>query len=131
MKAVRFTTILFIITTTIFSCKKDNSQGTNATVKLGIADTGKIVAVSKGQTISVTLENPGDGGYSFNAWQYDNTVLNLNSHTHINPTNTNVAGDFGTDVWVFSTLKTGSSAVLLTASRGSATIVTSLMVPLL
>lgn len=125
MKLFRPIAILLIVVATIVSCKKDNAQSVNANVKLTVTDTGKVVAVSKGQTISITLGNPGDGGYSFNNWQYDNTILNLNSHTHINPTTSNLVGDFGSDVWVFSAIKTGTSTMLLTASRGTTSTVTS------
>lgn len=125
MKLFRPIAILLIVVATIVSCKKDNTQPANANIKLTVTDTGKVVAVSKGQTISITLGNPGDGGYSFNNWQYDNTILTLKSHTHINPTTSNLIGDFGSDVWVFSAIKTGTSTMLLTASRGTTSTITS------
>lgn len=125
MKLFRPIAILFIVVATIASCKKENTQSANVNIKLTATDNGKVVAVSKGQTISITLGSPGDGGYSFNNWQYDNTVLTLNSHNHINPTNPNLVGDFGSDVWVFSAIKTGTSTMLLTASRGTTSTVTS------
>ena len=111
--------ILFCVVTVITSCKKENSSSYQPTIKLSVADSGKTVNLAMGQTMTVTLSNPGDGGFNFDTWQYDATVLHLDNHTHTSPTNNEVIGDFGTDTWQFTSLKAGSSALKITATRGT------------
>jgi predicted secreted protein len=105
----------------VISCKKDNNS--KPTIQLTSADSGKALAVAQGQKISITLANPGDGGFNFNTWQYDSSVLQLNSHTHIPPANPDLIGNYGTDVWVFTTLKSGTTTLSISATRTSAEVV--------
>ncbi|MHB8206150.1 protease inhibitor I42 family protein [Mucilaginibacter sp.] len=110
------TSLLLVLIIAIISCKKDNNS--KPVIKLTSADSGKALSATQGQKINITLSNPGDGGYVFNTWQYDSSILQLNSHTHINPTNTTIVGDFGSDVWLFTALNSGKSALSITVSRG-------------
>jgi predicted secreted protein len=98
------------------SCKKDNNTP-KAALRLSVADTGKTLSVVKGQTISVTVSNPGDGGFTYNDWQYNSTVLHLDSHIHTAPANSQSVGDFGTDTWQFTSLQSGTSILKLTATQ--------------
>ncbi len=77
--------------------------------------------VVKGQIISVTLCNPGDGGYKFDTPQYDSSILNLISHVNI-PIQSNIyppmpGGCYGNDVFKFQVLNTGTSKLNITASQ--------------
>ena len=99
---------------TIISCKKESDK---SGIKLTDSDSGKTVAIVKGEAVYITLSNPGDGGYQFNNPKYDSSILTLNSHTHKSPTNTNLTGDFGKDTWMFTSLSTGTTNVVISASR--------------
>ena len=116
MKHYRF---IFIVLTAICmvgtSCKKDSSSNMK-TISLTYANAGTTVTAVKGQTVTLTLSNPGDGGYQFNDAQFDAGVLKLNSHTHTNP-NTNAVGYFGQDTWTFTAFGGGISSIVITASR--------------
>lgn len=101
----------------IMSCHKDKNTGDNTVKQLTAADAGSTASVTMGQTISLTLGNPGDGGYQFNTPQYNASVLTLQSHTHQNGTNN--IGDFGSDTWNFTAKGSGTTTLEVTASRGS------------
>jgi predicted secreted protein len=45
--------------------------------------------------------------------------LHLDSHQHTPPANQNLVGNYGTDTWQFSTLKTGTTTMHLSASRAN------------
>ena len=53
--------VLILIVSTIFmvSCKKDGN--TPAVVEIDQQNNGQTVLLSPGQTLNITLENPGDG----------------------------------------------------------------------
>lgn len=85
-------------------------------VEINAQDNGKTITVLPGQSLKITLGNPGDGGYSFDAPQYDSSVLTLAEHTHT-PSTTNATGDFGTDSWKFDVHNSGSTALTITATR--------------
>ena len=114
-----YQTSLFLFIAAAFvlaSCKKDNSTK-QAALRLSVVDTGKTLSVLKGQTISVTVFNPGDGGFTYNNWQYNSAVLHLDSHVHTDPANTQAVGNFGTDTWQFTSLQSGTSLLKLTATQ--------------
>ena len=76
---------------------------------------GSVSAVV-GQTMSLTLGNPGDAGYQFNEPSYDHTALSLISHTRT-PSATKMVGDFGTDTWTFRPLASGSTTLQISSAR--------------
>ena len=90
-----------------------------ATLKLTSTDNGKTFNVTKGQAISVTLCNPGDTGYQFDAPQYSSSILQLTSHKNISSNNPPgfVGGCYGNDVFEFKALNSGTSNLNITASR--------------
>jgi predicted secreted protein len=115
---VFYKSICIIACLAVMACNKD--KNTAVTVKqLTAADAGSTASVTMGQTFSLTLGNPGDGGYQLNDPIYNITVLTLVSHTHQGSTNTNLIGDFGTDTWKFTAKASGTSTLEVTASRGS------------
>jgi predicted secreted protein len=115
LSLVIFTITLILITT---SCKKSEETPMPAEVKITVQDNGKSLTLTKGQALNISLGNPGDGLYSFDAPQYDPTVLRFVDHLHQGPSNNNV-GNYGTDSWDFTALKTGSTPLTITATRGT------------
>ena len=79
---------------------------------------GQPVLLAQGQTLEVTLQNPGDGLYSFDQPKYDAVVLRFVDHLHQAPINNNIGND-GTDSWDFTAIKAGSTTLTITATRGS------------
>src|ERR1700722_5989360 len=115
LSLVIFTITLILITT---SCKKSEETPMPAEVKITVQDNGKSLTLTKGQTLNISLGNPGDGLYSFDTPQYDPTVLRFVDHLHQGPSNNNV-GNYGTDSWDFTALKTGTTTLTITATRGT------------
>lgn len=116
MKLIYYCTCI-ITCLAIMSCHKDKNTEDNTVKQLTAADAGSTASAAMGQTISLTLGNPGDGGYQFNNPQYKTSVLTLQSHTHQNGTNN--IGDFGKDTWNFTAKGSGTTTLEVTASRGS------------
>jgi len=115
-----YTIALFLFIAVFFavaSCKKDN--GNKPVIQLTSVDSNKTFTVTQGQTIKITLNNPGDGGYAFDSWQYNGSILKLDSHIHLLPVDPSPGND-GADEWQFTALQSGSSTLKITASRGSA-----------
>jgi predicted secreted protein len=111
---------VFSLTLILFTaaCKKAEETPMPAEVKITAQQNGQPVTLAKGQTLDVTLQNPGDGNYSFDQPKYDATVLRFVDHLHQAPTN-NKAGNAGIDSWDFVAIKTGSTTLSITATRGS------------
>jgi len=108
-----FTIIAILFLT---ACTKDKINKNKVDKSLTGNDSGKMTAVIKGQTISVTLGNPGDGGYQFNDPHFSTSVLNLVEHSHKDG-NSEMTGDFGKDTWIFKASETGTTTLEITASR--------------
>jgi predicted secreted protein len=102
----------------ISSCKKGNENTTRQVVQADDSENGKTINVVTGQSLKLTLVNPGDSGYAFDNPQYNSAVLSLTDHTHIAPTS-GALGDFGKDTWEFKALRSGSSTLSVTATRSS------------
>jgi len=100
----------------ISSCKKSNDNTARQVVQADYSQNGKTINVTEGQSLKLTLGNPGDGGYAFDDPQYNSSVLSLANHTHIAPTS-GATGDFGKDTWEFKALKGGSCILSITATR--------------
>ncbi|MEO6633821.1 MAG: hypothetical protein ABIN13_18910, partial [Mucilaginibacter sp.] len=67
--------------TSISSCKK-NGVSPKAIVQVDYTKNGQTISVATGQSLQLTLGNPGDGGYDFDTPQFNPLVLSLVSHTH-------------------------------------------------
>jgi predicted secreted protein len=121
MKIKSILTLIVIIAFAgvISSCKKVQNGPNVPSLQLTEQDSGKTITVSPGEILQLTLGDPGDGGYTFDPLQYDSSVLSLKDHTLSLPKNTNIIGDFGSDTWEFSALRTGTTALTITATRGS------------
>ena len=78
---------------------------------------GKTIALKSGRTFTITLTNPGDGGYSFMPPTYDPSMLKLVAHNHKIRKHP-APGDFGSDDWEFKIIgKNGQSNLLIQAKR--------------
>ena len=110
------------------SCKKSNAPVplnyllTSDTIKLSAVDSNKTISILNGHVVSITLNNPGDGGYTFDAPKCDTTVFRLINHIRVLPLLPYpvTVGDFGQDIFQFQALKSGTSNINITASRGPA-----------
>jgi len=117
---VKLNLAIFILTILVCTsaCRKAEETPAPAEVKITAQQNGQPVTLDQGQTLKVTLQNPGDGLYSFDQPQYDAAVLRFVDHLHQGPTNNNV-GNFGTDSWDFVAIKAGSTTLTITATRGT------------
>jgi len=97
--------------------KKGNATAMQM-IQIDARQNGKTIDVSKGEVLKITLGNPGDGGYSFDAPQYNSSVLSITNHTRILPTSGTI-GDAGKDSWELKALASGQSDLTFTASRAA------------
>lgn len=111
---------IFTLTLLLFTsaCKKAADSPALAKVQITAQQNGQPVLLAQGQTLEVTLQNPGDGLYSFDQPKYDAVVLRFVDHLHQAPINNNIGND-GTDSWDFTAIKAGSTTLTITATRGS------------
>jgi len=117
---LRLIILLAVLAASSSACKKADDAPVPAELKITVQQNGQAVALVQGQTLDITLQNPGDGLYSFDAPKYDATVLRFVDHLHQGPTNNNV-GNYGTDSWDFVAIKSGSTTLTINATRGSDT----------
>jgi len=121
----KFFSVTIVVGGTVSGKQIINKIDTNLpTIKLTSNDNmnGKVVDVQNGQKITVTLVNPGDGGYQFNTPSYDKSVLKLVSHINIPPV-VMMPGASGNDVFEFQAIHNGSSKIEISASRSKTDIV--------
>ena len=109
------------------ACKKAEDTPALAEVQITAQQNGQPVSLVQGQTLKVTLQNPGDGLYSFDQPKYDAAVLRFVDHLHQGPTNNNI-GNSGTDSWDFTAIRAGSTPLTITATRGTDKSTTTAMI---
>jgi predicted secreted protein len=98
---LNFVLVTFAAFTIFFSsCKKGDDNTNWQVVQADYNENGKTIPVVKGQTLKLTLGNPGDGGYAFDTPKYNSAALSLTDHTHIASTS-GAVGDAGKDTWEF------------------------------
>lgn len=83
------------------------------------ADNGTTIHLNKGDILHLSLKSYGDGGYSWVIISQDKAKLSLISTSHVN--GTDAPGDFGSDVWTFKAIESGSSTLSLVCQRPWAT----------
>jgi predicted secreted protein len=96
---------------------KTISYSASQVIALTENNTGKKLAISKGQEFTLTLPNRVDGGYRFDKEQYDTTVLRLEKNVEKSPAANSALGKPGYGVWKFIALKKGKTVLKITASR--------------
>ena len=82
-------------------------------------DSGTTINLNKGDTLKLSLNDYGDGGYSWVITSQDKAKLSLISTNHVN--GTGQVGSFGTDVWTFKADMPGISTLSLACQRPWAT----------
>ncbi|NIA03744.1 MAG: hypothetical protein GWP09_00145 [Nitrospiraceae bacterium] len=94
-------------------CLKKTINNTNKTATITLTeDSPKVVKAKKGDTIIISLRNPGDSGYFFNGILYNYNVLRFIKHEHLGIKNNGpypIEGNFGTDKWTFKVISGGDS----------------------
>ncbi len=112
-----FLIIFLIISPIVCYCQKTTHHFAVQTVNLTESDSGKKITVSKGRPITLTLSDKVDGGYRFDSVKYDTTVLRLEKHSQRSPDDKSRMGSPGHDLWQFTAVKKGKTALKITASR--------------
>jgi predicted secreted protein len=96
--------------------EKPVNKITPKTYDLTIADMNTTVSLKKGDTLNLTLQDYGDGGYVWTITQTDEALLKqVNQFTW---GSSGMLGDFGQDTWVFTAANTGSMTLKLECARG-------------
>lgn len=93
-----------------------STTSTPQIISFNASDTGKMLSVSSGEIIQITLPNPADGGYAFDNPEFDTSLLHLNTHFS-NPATNNTPGSAGSDIWQFAALKQGVTDITIIAGR--------------
>lgn len=86
-----------------------------ATVYVTQDQNGTIVHMKKGDLLNVTLQDFGDGGYTWMIKSIDITMLRQD--TQFTWGSSGMLGDFGKDTFMFTALKTGSTTLSLECKR--------------
>lgn len=88
----------------------------NSTTKFIIAeDSGTTLFLKKGDKVNLELKDYGDGGYTWEIIALDEKILSLSEKSHSQTSG--FMGDFGNDIWIFNSEKTGSTKLELECSR--------------
>jgi predicted secreted protein len=80
-------------------------------------DNGRTFRVNVGQKIILNLRDPGGGGYSFLAPEYDPAVLKMIGERHLPRAEPPRMGDFGRKVYEFQAVKEGQTTLLVPVQR--------------
>ncbi len=87
-----------------------------ATVRVTEDQNGTIVHMKKGDLLNVTVQDYGDGGYTWAIKTIDTTMLRQD--TQFTWGSSGMLGDFGKDTFMFTALKAGSTTLSLECRRG-------------
>lgn len=109
--------LTLIISPAISYCQKTTHYFAVQTLHLTESNSGKKIIVSKGRPITLTLPDKVDGGYRFDIVKFDTTVLRLEKHTQRPPDNKSLMGSPGHDVWQFTSISKGKTALKVIVSR--------------
>jgi len=81
-------------------------------------NSGDSLEINCGDQITITLNDPGDGGYQFEDPIFNTNFFKLVSYQDIPAeSNTDIVGDFGQDIWVFKPIASGEGTIKIEASR--------------
>ncbi|MBN1280207.1 MAG: protease inhibitor I42 family protein [Candidatus Thermoplasmatota archaeon] len=90
-------------------------QPTPHTILCTADDHGKTIAIKTGDTLNLTLQDYGDGGYLWTITSIDASLLQ--QVDEFNWGSSGMLGDFGKDTWLFTALNTGSTTLSLDCRR--------------
>lgn len=95
-----------------------NQKPLTATVKIDEQSINKTIQISMQDTLSITLINPGDGGYIFSNPKLDKHIVSFVKHTRDVPEHfVGSAGNFGQDTWYFKPKKSGQTTITITEKQ--------------
>jgi len=95
--------------------KKPMNKQTPSTVYIKADANNTTISVKKGDTVNLTLQDYGDGGYVWTITRIDEKLLFQTDQ--FNWGNSGMLGDFGKDTWVFTATQTGSTTLSLECTR--------------
>ena len=96
--------------------RKTYRKKTPSTLYCDIKDNNTLISVKKGNQVNLTLQDYGDGGYSWRFVALDEQFLKKESE-QLSWGSTGMLGDFGKDTWIFTALNTGSTTLKLECVR--------------
>jgi predicted secreted protein len=96
--------------------EKPIQKKTPSTLYCDFEDNNTVISVKKGYQVNLTLQDYGDGGYSWRLVALDEQFLKKESE-QLNWGSTGMLGDFGKDTWIFTALNTGSTTLKLECTR--------------
>jgi predicted secreted protein len=96
--------------------EKPIEKKTPSTIYCTIDNNNSTISIKKGNQVNLTLQDYGDGGYTWTIVTLDKQLLKKESE-QLNWGTTGMLGDFGKDTWIFSALNTGSTTLKLECVR--------------
>jgi predicted secreted protein len=96
--------------------EKPIEKQTSSTIHCNVEDNHSTISIKKGDQVNLTLQDYGDGGYTWRIVTLDEQLLKKESE-QLNWGTTGMLGDFGKDTWIFTTLNTGSTTLKLECVR--------------
>ena len=96
--------------------EKPIEKQTPSTIHCNVEDNHSTLSIKKGDQVNLTLQDYGDGGYTWMIVTLDEQLLKKESE-RLNWGGTGMLGDFGKDTWIFTALNTGSTILELECVR--------------
>lgn len=114
---VMLAVVASIITGTVISVALSETpmKNNHKTIYLTEKDNGSTVSVRKGDMLNLTLQDRGDGGYTWTITKIDEKILG--QVDQFNWGNSGLLGDFGKDTWIFSAKNIGTTTLQLECKR--------------
>jgi predicted secreted protein len=114
---VMLAVVASIITGTVISVALSETpmKNNHKTIYLTEKDNGSTVSVRKGDALNLTLQDHGDGGYTWTITKIDEKILG--QVEQFNWGSSGALGDFGKDTWVFSAKNSGTTILQLECKR--------------
>jgi predicted secreted protein len=95
--------------------EKPMNKQTPSTMYINADVNNTTVSLKNGDTVNLTLQNYGDGGYVWTIARIDEKLLFQTDQ--FNWGSSGMLGDFGKDTWVFTATQTGSTTLSLECTR--------------
>ncbi|VVB60135.1 Chagasin family peptidase inhibitor I42 [uncultured archaeon] len=96
--------------------KKPIEKQTPSAIYCNVEDNNSTISIKKGDQVNLTLQDYGDGGYTWTIVTLDEQLLKKESEK-LNWGSTGMLGDFGKDTWIFTALNTGNTTLKLECAR--------------
>jgi predicted secreted protein len=96
--------------------EKLNEKQPPSTIYCNVEDNNSTISIKKGDQVNLTLQDYGDGGYTWKIVTLNEQLLKKESE-QLNWGSTGMLGDFGKDTWIFTALNTGSTTLKLECAR--------------